>query len=59
MIWAESASGSYPALVGRGALGLLDGARAAAPGALPERVFCVADRAALCHHEELLPDARR
>ena len=55
MIWAESASGSYPALVGPGALALLPAARAAAPDALPDRVFCVADEAALSHHEGLLP----
>jgi shikimate kinase / 3-dehydroquinate synthase len=55
MVWASSASGSYPALVGQGALGLIDRARAAAPGALPERVFCVADEAALSHHQSLLP----
>ncbi len=56
MIWAESASGSYPALVGDGALELLGEARAAVPGALPDRVFCVADKAALSHHAQLLPD---
>ena len=55
MIWAESASGSYPALVGDGALELLGAARAAAPGAVPERIFCVADQAALSQHEGLLP----
>jgi shikimate kinase/3-dehydroquinate synthase len=55
MIWAESSSGSYPALVGHGALGLLEAARGAAPDTLPDRVFCVADEAALGHHESLLP----
>jgi shikimate kinase/3-dehydroquinate synthase len=55
MIWADSASGSYPAAVGPGALGLLEGARAAAGDALPARVFAIADRAALQHHEGLLP----
>jgi shikimate kinase/3-dehydroquinate synthase len=55
MVWAESASGSYPAAVGPGALGLLDGARAADPDALPHRTFAIADRAALSHHAGLLP----
>ena len=47
MIWAESESGSYPAIVGEGAIGLLDDAREALPGALPARTFCVADDEAL------------
>ncbi len=55
MVWAEAAGGSYPALVGRGAVGLLEAARAADPEALPQRCFCVADAAALAEHEGLLP----
>ena len=43
MIWASSASGSYPALIGEGAAGTLDAARAALPGELPERSFLIAD----------------
>jgi 3-dehydroquinate synthase len=56
MVWAESASGSYPAAVGEGAIGLLDDAREALPDALPARTFCVADDDALKHHRPLLPD---
>jgi shikimate kinase/3-dehydroquinate synthase len=56
MIWAHSASGSYPAVVGPGAISLLDGARAAVPGAIPARTFCVADTAALGRHAPLLPE---
>jgi 3-dehydroquinate synthase len=56
MIWADSASGSYPAVVGPGAISLLDGARAALPGAIPARTFCVADAAALGRHAPLLPE---
>jgi shikimate kinase/3-dehydroquinate synthase len=55
MAWAESESGAYPALVGEGALGLLDDAREALPEALPARTFCVADDEALRHHRRLLP----
>jgi shikimate kinase/3-dehydroquinate synthase len=55
MIWAESESGSYPAVVGEGALGLLDDAREALPDALPARTFCVADDDALKSHRSLLP----
>lgn len=55
MIWAESESGSYPAVVGEGALGLLDGARETLPQELPARGFCVADPAALAAHRALLP----
>ena len=55
MIWAESTGGSYPALVGPGALDLLEGARAAVPGALPQRVFAIADAEALKLHEQALP----
>ncbi|MGZ5334056.1 MAG: bifunctional shikimate kinase/3-dehydroquinate synthase [Solirubrobacterales bacterium] len=47
MIWASSASGSYPALIGEGAAGALDAARATLPGALPERSFLIADPAPL------------
>jgi shikimate kinase / 3-dehydroquinate synthase len=56
MIWAESASGSYPAAVGEGAIGLLDDAREALPDDLPARTFCVADDDALKQHRALLPD---
>jgi shikimate kinase/3-dehydroquinate synthase len=55
MVWAESESGSYPAAVGEGAIGLLDDAREALPDALPARTFCVADDEALRHHRTLLP----
>ena len=55
MAWAESESGSYPAAVGEGAIGLLDDAREALPDALPARTFCVADDEALRHHRGLLP----
>jgi 3-dehydroquinate synthetase/shikimate kinase len=55
MVWAESAGGSYPAIVGPGSLGLLEAARRAAPDALPARVFCIGDRAALARHQRLLP----
>ena len=57
MVWAESESGSYPAIVGEGAIGLLDDAREALPEALPARTFCVADDEALRHHRSLLPRA--
>jgi shikimate kinase / 3-dehydroquinate synthase len=55
MAWAESESGSYPAVVGEGAIGLLDDAREALPGELPKRTFCVADAAVLERHARLLP----
>jgi shikimate kinase/3-dehydroquinate synthase len=55
MAWAQSATGAYPAAVGEGALGLLDGARGVMPGELPARTFCVADSEALGHHSGLLP----
>jgi shikimate kinase/3-dehydroquinate synthase len=55
MIWAESESGSYPAAVGEGAIGLLDDAREGLPDALPARTFCVADDDALKSHRSLLP----
>jgi shikimate kinase/3-dehydroquinate synthase len=57
MIWAESESGSYPAAVGQGAIGLLDDAREVAPDDLPARTFCVADDEALRQHRGLLPGA--
>jgi shikimate kinase / 3-dehydroquinate synthase len=56
MIWAGSATGAYPAVVGDGAIGLLDGARDAVEDALPARTFCVADSAALSHHADRLPN---
>jgi shikimate kinase / 3-dehydroquinate synthase len=55
MVWAASASGSYPAAVGPEAIALLERARASAADSLPDRVFCVADEAALAAHEALLP----
>jgi shikimate kinase/3-dehydroquinate synthase len=58
MVWAQSESGSYPAAVGEGAVGLLDDAREALPDALPARTFCVADDDALRHQRPLLPDAQ-
>jgi shikimate kinase/3-dehydroquinate synthase len=58
MVWAESASGSYPATVGEGAIGLLDDAREALPDALPARDFCVVDSVVLERHARLLPRCR-
>jgi shikimate kinase / 3-dehydroquinate synthase len=55
MAWAESESGAYPAMVGEGAIGLVDDAREALPEALPARTFCVADDEALRHHRSRLP----
>jgi shikimate kinase/3-dehydroquinate synthase len=55
MVWAESESGSYPAAVGEGAVGLLDDAREVLPDDVPARTFCVADDDALRHHRSLLP----
>jgi shikimate kinase / 3-dehydroquinate synthase len=55
LIWAESATGSYPAAVGDGAIALLDLARELAGGTLPARVFRIADREVLALHEKLLP----
>ncbi len=55
MIWAQSDSGSYPAVVGEGAIALLSDARAADPGGLPVRTFSVVDRDAASHHRALLP----
>ncbi len=57
MAWAESASGSYPALVGQGAIGVLDAVREADPKGFPARVFAVADEEVLSRHEALLPAA--
>ena len=54
LAWAVSDSGDYPAAVGPGAAGLL--ATVGADAGLPGRWFAVADRAALEHHERLLPD---
>jgi shikimate kinase/3-dehydroquinate synthase len=55
MAWAQSGSGSYPAIVGEGAIGALEGAAAAVPGAAPARRFAVADPAPLAAHRSLLP----
>jgi 3-dehydroquinate synthetase/shikimate kinase len=55
MVWARSASGSYPAAIGEGAISLLDGARSELPDSLPARTFCVADSGALARHAGLLP----
>ena len=53
LVWASSASGQYPAVVGEGALELLESDAMATRGG--ERWFCVADREALRHHGDLLP----
>ncbi len=55
MIWAESEGGSYPAVVGEGAIGLMSSAMEADPDEMPARIFCVADSTALSHYERLLP----
>ena len=55
MVWAESEGGSYPAMVGEGAVGLLDDARETLPADLPARTFLVADPVALEQHARLLP----
>ena len=55
MAWAEADGGGYPAIVGEGAIGTLEAARGAAAGTVPDRLFCVADGAALSRHESLLP----
>ncbi len=49
LAWAASASASYPAVIGPGAIGLLS---ALDPD---RRRFCIADRQALVRHEDLLP----
>jgi shikimate kinase/3-dehydroquinate synthase len=56
LVWAPSATGSYPAIVGSGALSVLETARGVTSGELPERIFCVADSAAIREHEGLLPE---
>ena len=53
LAWAGSPSGQYPAVVGEGALELLDGDAGAALGVA--RWFAVADREALAPHRGLLP----
>jgi 3-dehydroquinate synthase len=55
MSWAQSEGGSYPAVVGDGAIGLLEDAAEVLPAELPQRIFCIADEAALEQHERLLP----
>jgi shikimate kinase/3-dehydroquinate synthase len=55
LAWARSASAEYPAVVGAGALELLDSPAAATLGA--SRWFAVADRQALAHHGEMLSAA--
>ena len=62
LAWAASASGEYPAIVARGALGIPDALAArraeetdaASPG--PGRWFGVADATALEHHRGRLPE---
>jgi shikimate kinase/3-dehydroquinate synthase len=49
MVWAESAGGSYPAVVGEGAISLLASAEPS------RRRFAIADRVALSSHQGLLP----
>jgi shikimate kinase / 3-dehydroquinate synthase len=62
LAWGSSASGEYPAIVGRGAVGLLaslparSGELNGSRSALPGRWFGVADSVALAHHRALLPD---
>jgi shikimate kinase/3-dehydroquinate synthase len=56
MVWAESASGSYPAIVGPDALRSLTHARELG-AQVPKRLFCVGDPAALGPHGGLLPDS--
>ena len=53
LAWASSESAQYPAVVGEGALGLLDGDPGASLGVA--RWFAVADREALAHQRSLLP----
>jgi len=55
LAWARSASGRYPAVVGEGALDLLDSEVASALEV--ERWFAIADREALHHQGERLPPA--
>ena len=54
LAWAASASGSYPAAVGNGALRLLEDETVRAR--LPARRFVVADQAALRAHRAVLPE---
>jgi shikimate kinase/3-dehydroquinate synthase len=62
LAWAASASGEYPAIVARGALGVLDALAArraelnGAASADPNRWFAVADALALERHRERLPE---
>ncbi|MSO41871.1 MAG: 3-dehydroquinate synthase [Solirubrobacterales bacterium] len=55
MVWAEAGSAEYPAIVGEGAVALLDSVRETLPDELPARSFAIADRAALSHHPALPP----
>ena len=55
MAWARSSTGSYPAIVGDGAIGRLEAAAAASPGALPRRRFGIADPSPLAAHRSLVP----
>lgn len=60
LVWGASRSGEYPAIIARGAIGLLaslpaEVARATGGPAAPERWFAVADAEALRHHRALLP----
>jgi shikimate kinase / 3-dehydroquinate synthase len=57
LAWAASATGSYPAAVGEGAISLLARAQAMAPESLPQRIFRVADAEVLALHGNLLPAA--
>ena len=54
MAWASSASGSYPAVVGRGAIDVLERAREAGAAGVPARSFAIVDEAAAGHHRGLL-----
>jgi 3-dehydroquinate synthetase/shikimate kinase len=53
LTWGHSPSAQYPAVVGEGALELLDSEAGAALDA--RRWFAIADREALGHHADLLP----
>lgn len=58
LAWAQSDSGGYPAAVGPGATALLGTlAGSATAPSLPERWFCVADRAVAALHGDLVPQA--
>ena len=54
MTWASSASGSYPAVVGPGAIELLESVRKGGEGGVPARSYAVVDRTAIAHHRSLL-----